>query len=156
MFKWTFFTFAAGLTIVLCLLVSANAQVAPSGFEIQTLSPEELEAKATNVVTGHLSGIYRRHIVEDGGTTAILIAEVLVKKVIKGDYSKPGQIVYLKFWVRSPTAMKRNPALDPGYAISPRMEGEVKCYFNIQEDGICQVLKPNGIEAYVETSESKE
>ena len=156
MLKWMFLPAAVGLLVGLCLMVSANAQIGQPTYEIEILSPAELEAKATNVVTGEVLGVYRRHIVEDGGTTALLIAEVLVDKDIKGGHTKPGQVVYLKYWVRSPTAMNKNPALDPGYAIPVRLEGDAKCYFNIEENGECNIVKPNGIETLVQSTESKE
>ncbi len=153
MLRWSVLTVITALT--LCMIMTTHAQVAPvGGPNSQPLPPAELQAKSTNQIVGDIRGIYMRPFPEDGGVTVAYIAEIEVKQVIKGDHTKPGMVVYLSFWARTPTALRKNPALDPGYSISPRMTGTVQCYYTVNEDGVCEVVSPNGMERFVEPAKT--
>jgi len=155
--NWSLLACATGLIIACCLIVSANAQnIWQPGSGIEPIPTAELVEKSSQQIIGDVRGIYLRPFSEDGGTTVAYIAEIEVKETIRGEHSKPGMVVYLSFWIRSPTALKINPALDRGYSVHPRTSGLVQCYFNVEKDGVCTVVQPNGIEPYTAPSKSTE
>lgn len=127
------------------VLMSATLALFPARAqaELPPLSPDELEQRSTNIVTGRVTEMYTAVREKEPGWSDTLYAiEISVQDVKKGNAIQDGQTVIVRTW-----KLKQRPAgwAGPGgqYTI-PKRGDTVTAYLN-GKDGVLDALIPNGL-----------
>ena len=128
--------------------------------EVPVLRKQELEERATHIVTGRLTTIYRsvKRSAEYESTRGV--AEVTVDRVEKGASEKgagekgasekgagvkAGQAVFVRFWNERWIGKGSPPPGSSGHHV-PAEGTRVRAYVTQGEDGSFEMLLPNGME----------
>jgi hypothetical protein len=125
------------------VIVCLAASVSPAF----SAEPEALST-ATHVVSGKVTGVFRRDEDLKNVTFTTYVFEVTIDKVEKGEGPAPGSVVYLR---RAVISKVINPAAKvPGWiglSQIPKAGDPVRAYYRREANGRCEVvLNPDAIE----------
>jgi hypothetical protein len=131
---------ASGMVAALVALHSARAALPP-------LPPEVLKKESSHIVTGRVKAVYsyiRPTPERPAWTDRIVVVEVLIQDVEKGEGLKAGRVVYARAW----EAVKRPDGwVGDGGQHSLAGPGDVvRVYMKEQKDGAMDILHPNGLQ----------
>lgn len=123
--------------------------------EIAPLSDEDLERKATHIVTGEVVAIYDRVTTQPQWKKHQYVAEVRVVKAEKGADVKVGDLIYVRYWSEDWTGPGNPPPGAYGHWDAPKERESFRFflarnahdgYSDQNKDGGLNVLGPNGME----------
>lgn len=130
-------------SFALCLSLSLVLLGGAAWAEVPDQKPEQLEAAATQVVTGKLVRIYASVEPEGDWEITRSVAEIQVSKVEKGEYA--GKLAYVRFWHRRYIGKGRAPLGANGQREIPKVGSIVRAYVRTGDDGGFDVISPNGL-----------
>jgi hypothetical protein len=81
---------SAALVLTVVIVAAAHAELEP-------LTPEQLRATASHVVTGDVTALYREQVKDGDWLRTRGVVEIQVSKVEKGDRIAPADTVYARF-----------------------------------------------------------
>lgn len=126
-----------------CLSMSLVLLGGVAWAEIADLKLDQLEATATEIITGQLVRVYSS--VEQEGDWEIMhsVAEIQVSKVGKGEYA--GKLAYVRYWHRRFIGKGPAPLGANGQREIPKVGTVVRAYVRAADDGGFDVISPNGL-----------
>ncbi len=121
------------------------------------LSPEQLKAESTHIVTGEVKGVYSRDVESTlygrGTVVTQFIVEVEIQEIEKGDGFKKGDLVYARCWSLKKRGEFGNRPGPSSHSPIPKEGDLIRAYLargkyspTGQEDNGLAVVYPNGIE----------
>ena len=118
------------------------------------LSPEELKATATHIVTGEVTAVYARTETAGDWRYTRYVAEVRVGATEKGDGLKAGDLVYVRYWNKAWIGGGQPPPDTAGHRGIPAAGEAHRIYvaknaydgFGTTKDGGFNVIGANGFE----------
>ena len=140
--------------LVLVLLGGGGGGLGVLHAEKVNMPPSALKKTATHVIVGEVAQIYERKEVSEEWNTTYYLAEVRIKEVEKGDGIKAGELVYVRYWNRSPTPNRPIPLDTNGHRGLPKKGETLRIYlarnayngFGSTNDGGFDVIGANGFE----------
>src|SRR5215475_8014270 len=88
--------------------------------ELENLSADALQKKATHVVVGKVTAIYERVETDRDWTYTRYVAEIRVSDTEKGEGPKRGELLYARYWHRAQPGKDRPPPDFSGHRGLPK------------------------------------
>jgi hypothetical protein len=130
--------------LAIVAFAAATALSAAARAEIAPQPPEELQKRATHIITGTVQFIGTEERREGDWLKTVGVVEIKVSKVEKGKRIEPGDAVYARFWKQAWVGKGNPPPFGSGHHL-PHKGDAVRVYLK-QSDGGYDALLPNGIE----------
>jgi hypothetical protein len=135
-------------------LFTLGMLVSPIAAEKVNMTPGRLKGTATHVIIAEVRHIYERMEVDQDWKTIRYLAEVRVNEVEKGEGVKKNDLIYIRYWRRSPVVAGKHLFSTLGHRDLPNAGESLRIYmardaydgFGTTNDGGFNVIGANGFE----------